>query len=45
VTTVPQKAQKQEFREIRPQLFDKSGFLFPYRQAIKRNFLVVKDDM
>jgi hypothetical protein len=43
VTTIPQKAQQQDFREFRPQLLDKSGFLFPFRQITNRNFLVVKD--
>ena len=36
-------AQQQDFRGIRPQLLDESGFLFPLRQIKNGNFLVVKD--
>jgi hypothetical protein len=43
ITTLPQKAQQQDFREFRPQLLDKSGFLFPFKQVTNRNLLVVKD--
>jgi hypothetical protein len=43
LTIVPQNAQQQDFLEIRPQLFDKSGVLFHFRQVKNRKFLVVKD--
>jgi len=36
-------AQQQDFRGIRPQLLDKSGFLFPLRQVKNRKLLVIKD--
>jgi hypothetical protein len=36
-------AEKQDFQEIRPQLLDKSGFLFPLRQVKSRKLLVIKD--
>jgi hypothetical protein len=45
VPIVPQKAQQQDYREFRPQLLDKSGFLFPFRQLTSRKFPVVKDVM
>jgi len=43
LTTVPQKAQQQGFREVRLQLLDKSGFLFHLRQVKNRKLLVIKD--
>jgi hypothetical protein len=43
LATVPQNAQQQDFREIRPQLLDKSGFLFPFRLVTNRKHLVVND--
>ena len=36
-------AQQQDFLGFRPQLLDKSGFLFPLRQVKDWKFLVVKD--
>jgi hypothetical protein len=36
LTTVPQKAQQQSFREIRLQISDKSGFLFPLVEVNKQ---------
>jgi hypothetical protein len=43
LTTFPQKAQQEDFREIRLQLSDESGLLFPLRQVKNRKLLVVKD--
>ena len=43
LTRVPQNAKQKDFREIRMQLLNKSGFLFPLRQVKNRNLLVVKD--
>ena len=36
-------AQQQDFRGIRPQHLDKSGFRFPLRQVKSRKLLVVKN--
>ena len=42
LTRVPQKTQ-QDFWEIRLQLLDKSGLLFPLRQVKNRKLFVIKD--
>jgi hypothetical protein len=43
LTTVPQTSQQKDFRKIRLQLLNKSGFRFPLRQVKNRNLLVVKE--
>ena len=43
LTTVPQKVQQEDFREIRLQFLDKSGLLFLDRQVKNKKLLVVKD--